>query len=62
CAGANRFYDFERTTLVTASSLVGRAVALPASETPHFEFRAPAGTRPLLTGLRLSPGALQGSD
>ncbi|MDE2082704.1 MAG: hypothetical protein KGI90_15240 [Burkholderiales bacterium] len=47
--------------LVAASSLAGRAVALPADETPRFEFQAPAGTRPLPPGLRLSPGALQRS-
>lgn len=45
--------------LVPKSSLTGSAVPLPAQQTPHDEFAAPAGTRPLPPGLPLSPGALQ---
>lgn len=45
--------------LVPGSPLTGSAVPLPAQQTPHAEFAAPAGTRPLPPGLPLSPGALQ---
>lgn len=45
--------------LVAGSPLIGSAVSLSVRETPQAEFRAPVGTRRLLPGHRLSPGALQ---
>ena len=45
--------------LVAGSPLIGSAVSLSIRETPQAEFRAPVGTRRLLPGHRLSPGALQ---
>lgn len=45
--------------LVAGSPLIGSAVSVSARETPQAEFRAPVGTRRLLPGHRLSPGALQ---